>query len=220
MEIKKRDDTIMELMELKTSLEIMTKYVHPLDEVHVYLGEESPPSEIKTKHHRLHYLNIIPQHCRSKKEEDEITELMNYFINENKAGNVEAEGEPCGLSKMWILSKKINSTFIHAIKGQNNVFAEFKDIKCKGESPSLEEGRTALLRGRLQRIGGTFVREDSTHFDDDEYLINVSNDFTEHNFGVHLKSNASMWITSGSGVCIYAYKNERDSLMLYTSGKS
>ena len=110
VELKNRDATI-KLLELQTSAGILTKYVSPpLDEVRVYLGKESPRLEIRTKNHRLHYLNIIPQHCRSEIEEDEITDLMNYFINENKAGNV--EGGPCGLSKMWILPKK-SSTFIH-----------------------------------------------------------------------------------------------------------
>jgi hypothetical protein len=113
--------------------------------------------------------------------------------------------------------KKKNCTFIHTIKGQNNVFAEFKDFKCKGESPSLEEGTTAMMRGRLPNLSRHYV-EDFTYFDDDEYLINVSKDVCEHNFGVPLKSNAAMWITSRSGVCIYAYTNERDSLMLYTTG--
>jgi hypothetical protein len=107
VEIKNRDDTIMELdnkiLELQTSAEILAKYVPPLDEVRVYLGKESRPMEIRSKNHRLHYLNIIPQHCRSKFEEDEISDLMIFFINENKAGN--DEGEPCGLSKMWILPK-------------------------------------------------------------------------------------------------------------------
>ena len=181
----------------------------------VYLGKESPRTEIRSKNHRLHYLNIITQHCRSKFEEDEITDLMIFFINENKAGNV--EGDPCGLSKMWILPKKKNRTFIHTIKGQNNVFAEFKGIKCKGESPSLEEGTTALMKGRHPNVCGRYV-EDFTYFDDDEYLINVSKDVREHNFGVPLKSNAKMRITSGSNICIYAYKNERDALMLYTTG--
>jgi hypothetical protein len=70
----------------------------------VYLGKESPPSVISSKNHRLLYLNAIPQHCRSKFEEDEIPDLMILFINVNAAGNV--EGEPCGLLKMWILPKK------------------------------------------------------------------------------------------------------------------
>jgi hypothetical protein len=77
----------------------------------VYLGKESPPTEISSKNHRLLYLNAIPQHCRSNFEEDEITDLMNYFINKNKAGNV--EGEPRGLLKMWILQKRKSAhTFI------------------------------------------------------------------------------------------------------------
>jgi hypothetical protein len=42
----------------------------------------------------------------------------------------------------------------------------------------------------------------------------------EHSFGVPIKTNAAKWITSGSGVCIYAYKNEEsDSLMLFTMGE-
>ena len=49
-------------------------------------------------------------------------------------------------------------------------------------------------------------------------MINVSKDVCEHIFNVQLSSNAAMWITSRSGVCIYAYKNERDSLMLFTTG--
>ena len=96
----------------------------------VYLGKESPPSVISSKNHRLLYLNAIPQHCRSKFEEDEIPDLMIFFINVNAAGNV--EGEPCGLLKMWILPKKKNRTYIHTIKGLHNTFREFKDIKCKG----------------------------------------------------------------------------------------
>ncbi len=220
VEIKDRDAIIMELentiLELQTSSdsEILTRYVSPpLDEERIYLGMESPPSEIKTKHHRLHYLNIIPQHLRSQTEEDEITELMNYFIDENKAGNV--EGEVCGLGKMWIFPHEINKTIIHTIKGLNNDFVEFVDIKCKGECPSSEEGRTALRRGRQTVVK---ARENRTYFDDDEYLVNVSKDVCEHCFGVPLNSNAVMWITSRSGVCIYAFKNERDSLMLFTKG--
>ena len=121
---------------------------------------------------------------------------------------------------MWILPKKKNSTFVHTIKDQNNEFAEFNDIKCKGESPSLEEGKTALMRGRRPTIRRGF-HEDFTYFDDDEYLINVSKDVCEHEFGVLLNSNASMWITSGSGVCIYSYKKEENgSLMLFTTGTS
>ena len=44
-------------------------------------------------------------------------------------------------------------------------------------------------------------------FEDDEYLINVAKDVIIHihNFGVPIKTNAVMWITSDSGVCIYAY---------------
>jgi hypothetical protein len=121
--------------------------------------------------------------------------------------------------KCGYFRNKINRTFIHTIKGQYNDFTEFKDIKCKGESPSLEEGTTALMRGQRPNACGRY-REDFTYFDDDEYLINASKDVSEHNFGVPLKSNATMWITSGSGVCIYAYTNERDSLMLYTTGTS
>jgi hypothetical protein len=212
-EIEKRDATI-KLLETETSAGILTKYVPPsLDDKRVYLGKKSPSSVFKTKHLRLHYLNMLPQHLRSKVEEDEINELMIFFYDENKAGNV--EGEPCGLSKMWILPKKTNSTFIHMIKGKNNVFAEYNDIKCKGESPSLEEGRTALLRGRLRKMN-----EDSTYFEDDEYLMNISNNVCEHNFGGPLKSNAAMWITSRSGIGIYAYKNDRGSLMMWTSGTS
>ena len=131
----------------------------------VYLGKESPSSIFKTKLTQLHYLNILPQHIRSKIEEDKINELMIFFKVEKEAGNV--EGELCGLSKMWIIPKK-NSTIIHTIKGQNNVFAEFHDIKCKGESPSLEEGKMAMFRGRLQHISRSY-KEDSTYFDDDEY---------------------------------------------------
>jgi hypothetical protein len=143
---------------------------------------------------------------------------MIFFNDEKEAGNV--EGEPCGLTKMWIIPKKKNSTFVHTIKDQKNEFAEFHDIKCKGESPSLEEGKTALMRGRRPKVSGRYV-EDFTYFDDDEYLINVSKDVCEHEFGVPLNSNAAMWITSGSGVCIYSYKNEENgSLMLFTTGTS
>jgi hypothetical protein len=119
-------------------------------------------------------------------------------------------------------SEKKNSTIIHAIKGLNNVFAEYKDIKCKGESPSLEEGRRALLRGRLPNPQNSHSAKkvDSTYFEDDEYLLNVPNNVCEHSFGRSLQSNAAMWITSRSGICIYAYKNDRDSLMLWTSGTS
>jgi hypothetical protein len=73
------------------------------------------------------------------------------------------------------------------------------------------------MKGRHPNVCGRYV-EDFTYFDDDEYLINVSKDVREHNFGVPLKSNAAMRITSGSNICIYAYKNERDALMLYTTG--
>ena len=223
VEIKDRDDTIreqadtiMELLELKNSSEIKTKYVPPpLDEKRVYLGKESPSTIFKTNHYRLHYLNIIPLHCRSKIEEDEISELMKFFKDEKVAGNV--EGEPCGLGKMWMLPNTINSTFIHYIKGEKDNFAEYVDIKCKGECPSLEEGRRALLRGRRQKATGG-KRVNRTCFDVDEYLINVSKDVFEHCFGVPLKSNAAMWITSRSGIIIYAFKNERDSLMLLTKG--
>ena len=83
----------------------------------------------------------------------------------------------------------------------------------------MEEGTTALMRGRRLNVCGRYV-EDFTYFDDDEYLINASKDVSEHNFGVPLKSNATMWITSGSGVCIYAYKNEKGSLMLFTTRNS
>jgi hypothetical protein len=217
-EIEKRDATI-KLLETETSAGILSKYAPPpLDEKRVYLGKKSPSSIFKTKHLRLHYLNILPQHLRSKIEEDEISELMIFFNDEKEAGNV--EGEPCGLSKMWIIPKKKNSTFVHTIKDQKNEFAEFHDIKCKGESPSLEEGKTALMRGRRPKVSGRYV-EDFTYFDDDEYLINVSKDVCEHEFGVPLNSNAAMWITSGSGVCIYSYKNEENgSLMLFTTGTS
>ena len=82
MEIKSRDDTIMELdnkiLRLQSklpSVQIMTKYAPPPDEVRVYLGKESPSSVISSKNHRLLYLNAIPQHCRSKFEEDKITDL-------------------------------------------------------------------------------------------------------------------------------------------------
>jgi hypothetical protein len=210
-EIEKRDATIKLL---ETSSGFLTKYVPPsLDDKRVYLGKNSPSSVFKTKHLQLHYLNILPQHLRSKVEEDKIDEIMIFFNEQKEAGNV--EGGPCGLKKMWILPVKKRSTFIHQIKSQNNEFSEYKDIKCKGESPSMKEGATALLRGRVQHI--RHKREDSTFFGDDEYLINVSKDVCEHSFGVLLNSNAAMWITS-SGVCIYAYKNERDSLMLFTSG--
>jgi hypothetical protein len=85
----------------------------------------------------------------------------------------------------------------------------------------LEEGKTALMRGRRPTIRWGF-HEDFTYFDDDhEYLINVSKDVCEHKFGVLLNSNASMWITSGSGVCIYSFKKEENgSLMLFTTGTS
>jgi hypothetical protein len=217
-EIEKRDATIKLL---ENSAGILTKYVPPsLDDKRVYLGKNSPSSVFKTKHLRLHYLNILPQHLRSKVEEDKIDELMIFFKEQKEAGNV--EGEPCGLTKMWILPKKKNSTIIHAIKGLNNVFAEYKDIKCKGESPSLEEGRRALLRGRLPNPQNSHSAKkvDSTYFEDDEYLLNVPNNVCEHSFGRSLQSNAAMWITSRSGICIYAYKNDRDSLMLWTSGTS
>ena len=211
-EIKKRDATIKLL---ETSSGILTKYVSPsLYDKSVYLGKTSPSSEFKTKHLKLHYLNILPQHLRSKDEEDEIDELMIFFNEQKEAGNV--EGGPCGLKKMWILPVKKRSTFIHSIKSNNMEFSEFKDIKCKGESPSMKEGATALLSGRRQDKKSK-KRVDSTFFGDDEYLINVSKDVCEHCFGVLLNSNAAMWITS-SGVCIYAYKNERDSLMLFTKG--
>ena len=210
-EIEIRDDKI-ELLE--NSSGFLTKYVPPsLDDERVYLGEKSPSSEFKTKHLQLHYLNILPQHLRSKDEEDKIDDIMIFFNKQKEAGNV--EGGPCGLNKMWILPVKKNSTFIHQIKSHNMEFSEYKDIKCKGESPSMKEGATALLRGRVQAYGKK--REDNTFFGDDEYLINVSKDVCKHSFGVLLNSNAAMWITS-SGVCIYAYKNERDSLMLFTSG--
>ena len=210
-EIKKRDATIKLL---ETSSGILTKYVPPsLYDKSVYLGKTSPSSEFKTKHLKLHYLNILPQHLRSKDEEDEIDELMIFFNEQKEAGKV--EGGPCGLNKMWILPVKKRNTFIHAIKSNNNEFSEYKDIKCKGDSPSMKEGATALLSGRVQHK--KHKRVDSTFFGDDEYLINVSKDVCEHCFGVLLNSNAAMWITS-SGVCIYAYKNERDSLMLFTSG--
>jgi hypothetical protein len=78
--------------------------------------------------------------------------ISEFFINENATGNV--EGEPCGLLKMWILLKKKNCTYIHTIKGLHNTFREFKDIKCKGESPSLEEGKMALMRGRCPKSNG------------------------------------------------------------------
>jgi hypothetical protein len=75
VEIKTRDDTIMELdnkiLELQTSAEILTKYAPPLDEVRVYLGKESPRTEIKSKNHRLHYLplfhNIVNPNLRRTK---------------------------------------------------------------------------------------------------------------------------------------------------------
>jgi hypothetical protein len=63
----------------------------PPDEVRVYLGKEIPPTEISSKNSRLHYLNIIPQHCRSKFEEDTFTDFMIFFID--------VKGGPCGLSK-------------------------------------------------------------------------------------------------------------------------
>jgi hypothetical protein len=71
---------------------------------------------------------------------------VEFFKNENKAGNV--EGEPCGLQKMWIIQKKGEPTFIHAIKGERNSFREYEDIKCKGGSPSLDEGKSVLMKGR------------------------------------------------------------------------
>ena len=217
-EIEKRDATI-KLLETETSAGILTKYVPPsLDNKRVYLGKKSPSSVFKTKHLRLHYLNILPQHLRSKVEEDEINELMIFFNDEKKAGNV--EGEPCGLTKMWIFPEKKKNTIIHNIRGQNNnIFAEYNDIKCKGESPSLEEGTKALLRGRLEKSRGHV--EDSIYFEDDEYLMNISNNVFAHNFGGRLNSNATMWITARSGVIIYAYKNEENgSLMMWTSGTS
>ena len=83
----------------------------------------------------------------------------------------------------------------------------------------MKEGATALLRGQRPKPNGQ-KREDRTYFDDYEYLINVSKDVCEHSFGVPLNSNAAMWINSGSGVCIYAYKNEKGSLMLFTTRNS
>ena len=101
-EIKKRDATIKLL---ETSSGILTKYVPPsLYDKSVYLGKTSPSSEFKTKHLKLHYLNILPQHLRSKDEEDEIDELMIFFNEQKEAGKV--EGGPCGLNKMWILPVK------------------------------------------------------------------------------------------------------------------
>ncbi len=127
-EIEKRDATIKLL---ETSAGILTKYVPPsLDDKRVYLGKNSPSSVFKTKHHRLHYLNILPQHLRSKVEEDEIDELMFFFNEQKEAGNV--EGEPCGLTKMWIRSSgcllleylsyyrfQINCTFLHFYQNRN-----------------------------------------------------------------------------------------------------
>jgi hypothetical protein len=54
VEIKNRDETIMELddkiLELQTSAEILTKYVPP---------KESPRTEIRSKNHRLRSVQII-----------------------------------------------------------------------------------------------------------------------------------------------------------------
>ncbi len=99
-------------------------------------------------------------------EEAEITGLMEYFKNEKKAGNV--EGEPCGLKKMWIIPKKCEPSLIHSIIGSGNKLREYKDIKCKGESPSLGEGKSALMMGRCPWTDGR-AREDCTFFADDEF---------------------------------------------------
>ncbi len=65
--------------------------------------------------------------------------------------------------KMWILPEKKNRTYIHTIKGNRGEFNEYKDIKCKGESPSLEEGKTTLMRGRFPHASGRLL-EDCTFF--------------------------------------------------------
>jgi hypothetical protein len=58
---------------------------------------------------------------------------------------------------------------------------------------------------------------DETYFEEDVYMINVSQDIFKFYFQQNINQNASMWITLG-GVVVYAYKSERDTLMLTTKG--
>jgi hypothetical protein len=57
---------------------------------------------------------------------------------------------------------------------------------------------------------------DKTYFEEGEYMINVPQDIFKFNFLGNI-NQSSMWITL-SGVVVYAYKSERDTLMLTTHG--
>jgi hypothetical protein len=85
----------------------------------------------------------------------------------------------------------------------------------QGGVPKFGGRKSALMRGRCPRARHQKL-EDCTFFDD-EYLIIVPQDVMIFNFGAPIKENASMWITSGGGV-IYAYKNESDTLLFFTTG--
>jgi hypothetical protein len=212
--IKKKDLRIKELEDQIHVNITKEKYVPPP------FGKEILLTEMERKHHWLHFLNSIPEHCRTDSEKAKIKSLFSWFEMENLAKN--SGGEKCGLSEMWVFPPKKRRTIIHTIQGGSKSFREYENIICNGESPSLEDGIAALKMGqtgqnkKLMQINADFV-PDETYFEDNEYMINVPQDMIKFNFQQNINQNASMWITLG-GVVVYAYKSERDTLMLYTMG--
>ena len=185
-----------------------------------YFGKEIFLTEMERKHHWLHFLNSIPEHCRTDSEKAKIKSLFSWFEKENLARNI--GGEKCGLSEMWVFPPKKRRTLIHNITGKSKSFREYENIICKGEYPSLEEGIAALKMGRAGQNKKLMQKNaeripDETYFEEDEYMINVPQDIFKFNFQQNINQNTSMWITSG-GLVVYAYKSERDTLMLTTKG--
>ena len=225
--IKKKDLRIKELEDQILVNITKEKYVPPpkvlggkWPDGRCYLGKEILLTEMERKPHWLHFLNSIPEHCQTDSEKANIKSLFSWFEKENLAKNI--GGEKCGLSEMWVFPPKKRRILIHNIQGGSKSFREYENIICKGGSPSLEEGIAALKIGRtgqnkkLMQMNADFI-PDETYFEDNEYMINVPQDIIKFNFQQNINQNASMWITSG-GVVVYAYKSERDTLMLYTMG--
>ena len=224
--IKKQDIRIKEL-ENQINVDIKKKKYVPPPKVlgekwtdgRCYFGKERLLSEMERKHHWLHFLISIPQHCRSNSEKASIKTLFSWFEKENRAGNI--GGERCGLGEMWVFPPNKRRTVIKIIAGYQNSFREYINITCKGESPSLEEGIAALKMGRAGQnkrlMKSNQELYDETYFEEGEYMISVPRDIIKHHFKQDINQNASMWITSG-GVVVYAFKNERDNLMIFTMG--
>jgi hypothetical protein len=68
----------------------------------------------------LHFLNSIPEHCRTDSEKAKIKSLFSWFEKENLAGNI--GGEKCGLSEMWVFPPKKGAahSYIPSQENQNH----------------------------------------------------------------------------------------------------